>query len=105
MNWSSAPDVVDEDIDIEGDSITDDALAEGLVADLRLLMVGEVQILNTEIIEERHKRTPSTAGPASGSSPGPRHRYPESSAGLPAYITSRKYLSMCGWVPSRSVTP
>jgi len=26
MNWSSAPDVVDEDIDIEGDSITDDAL-------------------------------------------------------------------------------
>jgi arylformamidase len=67
MNWSSAPDVVDEDIDIEGDSITDDALAEALVADLRLLMVGEVQILNKEIIEERHKRTPSTAGPASGS--------------------------------------
>lgn len=67
MNWSSAADVVDEDIDIEGDSITDDALAETLVADLRLLMVGEVQILNKEIIEERHKRTPSTAGPASGS--------------------------------------
>jgi hypothetical protein len=40
MNWSSAPDVVDEDIGIEGDSITDDALAEAIVADLRLLMVG-----------------------------------------------------------------
>jgi hypothetical protein len=67
MNWSSAPDVVDEDIGIEGQSITDDALAEALVADLRLLMDGEVQILNKEIIQKRHKRTPSTAGPASGS--------------------------------------
>jgi arylformamidase len=54
-------------LDIEGDSITDAALAEALVADLRLLMVGEVRILNKEIVEERHKRTPSTAGPASGS--------------------------------------
>jgi hypothetical protein len=52
---------------IEGDSITDDALAEALVADLRLLMVGVVRILNKEIVGERHKRTPSTAGPASGS--------------------------------------
>jgi hypothetical protein len=30
-------------------------------------MDGEVQILNKEIIQKRHKRTPSTAGPASGS--------------------------------------
>jgi hypothetical protein len=48
-------------------AITGDALAEALVADLRLLMVGEVQILDKEIIEERHKHTPGTAGPASGS--------------------------------------
>jgi hypothetical protein len=54
-------------LDIEGDSITDDAFAEALVADLRLLMVGEVRILNTEIVEERDQRTPSPAGPASGS--------------------------------------
>jgi arylformamidase len=44
-------------LDIEGDSISDDALAAYIVKDLRLLMVGSVKILNKTIIEERHKRS------------------------------------------------
>src|SRR5690606_25073809 len=37
-------------------------LAAYIIRDLRLLMVGEVRILNKEIIEERHKRKASPAG-------------------------------------------
>lgn len=43
-------------LDIEGDAITDEALAAYIVADLRLLMVGEVRIVSKRIIAERHKR-------------------------------------------------
>ncbi|WNH49608.1 cyclase [Stenotrophomonas aracearum] len=43
-------------LDIPGDDITDDALADYIVRDMRLLMVGEVRILNKQIIEEPHKR-------------------------------------------------
>ena len=43
-------------LDIEGDDISDDELAEYIVKDMRLLMVGEVRILNKEIITEKHKR-------------------------------------------------
>lgn len=43
-------------LDIAGDDIGDDALAAYIIRDLRLLMVGEVRILNKRIIEERHKR-------------------------------------------------
>jgi arylformamidase len=43
-------------LDIDGDSISDDALAAYIVKDLRLLMVGSVEILNKTVIEERHKR-------------------------------------------------
>ncbi len=43
-------------LDIEGEEISDDALAAAIIKDLRLLMVGEVRILNKRIIEERHKR-------------------------------------------------
>jgi arylformamidase len=43
-------------LDIHGDDIGDEALAEYIVRDMRLLMVGEVRILNKEIIEEPHKR-------------------------------------------------
>jgi len=43
-------------LDIEGDDISDDALAAYIVADLRLLMVGDVRILNKKIIDEAHKR-------------------------------------------------
>jgi len=43
-------------LDIEGDDISDEELAEYIVRDMRLLMVGEVRILNKQIIEEKHKR-------------------------------------------------
>jgi arylformamidase len=43
-------------LDIEGDDITDQELADYLVKDLRLLMVREVRILNKQLILERHKR-------------------------------------------------
>jgi arylformamidase len=45
-------------LDIEGETISDKALADHIVADLRLLMVGETKILNKEILMEPHKRKP-----------------------------------------------
>jgi hypothetical protein len=44
-------------LDIEGDDIGDDALANYLVRDMRLLMVGTVRILRKRIIVEPHKRS------------------------------------------------
>ncbi|GFE79498.1 hypothetical protein GCM10011487_14980 [Steroidobacter agaridevorans] len=44
-------------LDIEGDDIDDSALAQYIVQDLRLLMVGRVTILNKTIIVEPHKRS------------------------------------------------
>lgn len=43
-------------LDIDGDDISDQELATYIVEDMRLLMVGEVRILNKKIIQERHKR-------------------------------------------------
>ena len=43
-------------LDIEGDNISDEELAEYIVKDLRLLMVGAVHISNKQIITEKHKR-------------------------------------------------
>ncbi len=43
-------------LDIEGDDIADDALADAIVRDLGLLMVGATRIRNKTIIEEPHKR-------------------------------------------------
>lgn len=43
-------------LDIDGDEVTEAELARAVVHDLRLLMVGEVRIRNTVIIEEAHKR-------------------------------------------------
>ena len=43
-------------LDIAGDDIEDKALADYIVKDMQLLMVGEVRILNKEIIAEEHKR-------------------------------------------------
>ncbi len=48
-------------LDIEGNDISDDALAAYVIGDLRLLMVSEMRILNKKIIEERHKRSASTS--------------------------------------------
>lgn len=44
-------------LDIEGEDIDDGALAQYIVQDLRLLMVGRVGILNKTIIAEPHKRS------------------------------------------------
>jgi kynurenine formamidase len=44
-------------LDIDRDDISDKELAETIVNDMRLLMVGNVRILNKQIISEEHKRT------------------------------------------------
>jgi arylformamidase len=51
-------------LDIAGDDIADKVLADYLIEDMRLLMVGEAKIVNKEIISEAHKRKPinSAAG-------------------------------------------
>ena len=43
-------------LDIEGEDISDAELADYIVSDMRLLMVGAVRILNKRVIEEAHKR-------------------------------------------------
>jgi hypothetical protein len=43
-------------LDIPGSDIADDALAAYLIQDMRLLMAGQVDITNKQIIEEPHKR-------------------------------------------------
>ncbi len=48
-------------LDIAGEEIEDAVLADYIVDDLRLLMVGEVRILNKVIITEPHKRKPIDA--------------------------------------------
>jgi arylformamidase len=46
-------------LDIEGDDISDRAVADYIVRDLRLLMVGTVRIRNKTILTEPHKRPQS----------------------------------------------
>ena len=48
-------------LDIDGDTITDQELADYIVDDMQLLMVGKVEILNKYYIEEKHKRQPVNA--------------------------------------------
>ena len=43
-------------LDIDGDDIADDALADYIVRDLRLLMAERVRILRKAVIVEAHKR-------------------------------------------------
>ena len=43
-------------LDIDGDNIEDKTLADYIVDDMQLLMVGEVRILNKRVIFEKHKR-------------------------------------------------
>jgi len=47
-------------LDIDGEDISDEGLADFLIRDLRLLMVRRVRILNKHAIQERHKRTESS---------------------------------------------
>ncbi|MVM40070.1 cyclase family protein [Spirosoma sp. HMF3257] len=49
-------------LDIDGDTISDQALTDYVIADLRLLLVGQTRILNKEIITEAHKREPIHTG-------------------------------------------
>jgi kynurenine formamidase len=56
-------------LDIDGDEIDDAALAEYIVRDLRLLMVGAVRILDKKIIVERHKREATAISPGSATAP------------------------------------
>lgn len=50
-------------LDIPGSRISDEALAAYLIKDMRLLMAGQVDISNKQIIEEPHKRSAiTTAG-------------------------------------------
>ncbi len=51
-------------LDIDGDDIADDVLADCIVRDLRLLMVGAVRIRNKTIVVEPHKRSVAAAGAA-----------------------------------------
>ncbi|MCF0041624.1 cyclase family protein [Dyadobacter fanqingshengii] len=48
-------------LDIAGDTISDQELADYIIEDLRLLMVGKVNILNKFYIQEKHKRKPVNA--------------------------------------------
>ena len=50
-------------LDIDGDDIDDAVLAEYLIRDLRLLMVGKAHILNKQIIVEAHKRSGASDSP------------------------------------------
>lgn len=54
-------------LDVPGEDVTDDWIADALVRDLRLLMVGEVRIANRRVFAEAHKRGP--AGESGGASP------------------------------------
>ncbi|MCE5233650.1 MAG: cyclase family protein [Mizugakiibacter sp.] len=60
-------------LDIDGDDIADTALADYIVRDLRLLMVGAVRILNKTIIHERHKRAAASAQAAPRAAAAARH--------------------------------
>jgi arylformamidase len=51
-------------LDITGDDVSDQALANAIVADLRLLMVGPVRIRNKRIVAEPHKRNTLDQAPA-----------------------------------------
>jgi uncharacterized protein YciI len=50
-------------LDIEDDDISDEELADYLVRDMRLLMVGDVRIKNKAILTEKHKRQPEGKKP------------------------------------------
>ena len=54
-------------LDIDGEDIADEDLADFVVRDLRLLMVGAVRILNKTIVAEPHKRAAAVADARSAS--------------------------------------
>jgi arylformamidase len=60
INFTNGGSIKGEDfrLDIFGDNISDKELAEFIVTDLRLLMVGETKIFNKQVFNEKHKRKP-----------------------------------------------
>jgi arylformamidase len=75
-------------LDIEGPSISDKALADYIISDLRLLMVSAVKITNKTIIAEPHKRTKKTES----SSREPAARYIDLSHTIEAGMVTYKGL-------------
>ena len=53
-------------LDLHGEDVGDEALADYIVRDLRLLMVGDVRIRGKRIIEEPHKRSRLAPGAGDG---------------------------------------
>jgi arylformamidase len=60
-------------LDIDGDDVNDDELADTIIRDMRLLMVQHVEISNKRILIEPHKRAVPVAGPAASSAEERRH--------------------------------
>jgi arylformamidase len=59
-------------LDIDGDTISDRHLAAYVIQELRLLMVGRIDILNKQIIEEQHKRQSKPGTTSLAGRPGVR---------------------------------
>jgi arylformamidase len=57
INFSNGGGMQGQGLDIEGGDIDDQTLANYIVEDMRLLMVGDTRILNKQIISEKHKRS------------------------------------------------
>jgi arylformamidase len=57
INFSNGGGMQGQGLDIEGGDIDDQTLANYIVEDMQLLMVGDTRILNKQIISEKHKRS------------------------------------------------
>jgi arylformamidase len=57
INFSNGGGMQGQGLDIEGGYIDDQTLANYIVEDMRLLMVGDTRILNKQVISEKHKRS------------------------------------------------
>lgn len=60
-------------LDIDGDDVDDETLADAVVRDLRLLMVGSIRILRKRVVVEAHKRA-SRPSPPRAALPAPGRR-------------------------------
>jgi kynurenine formamidase len=79
-------------LDIDGDSISDDALAAYIIRDMRLLMVGSVRILNKQIISEPHKRAAGGGAEADAAAAGPSLKFVDLSHAIEAGMITYKGL-------------
>jgi len=79
-------------LDIDGDSISDHALAAYIIRDMRLLMVGSVRILNKQIISEPHKRAASGGAEADAAAAGQSLKFVDLSHTIEAGMITYKGL-------------